>query len=423
MTRTHAATVVAVIMAAALRAAGAPQAAFPQEIRVVSPAGWTSAAAASPAIMAGPFLYISAQDGRERGGHLPGTNRDQVKQAFQNVSAVVDAAGLSLAHVVYAQVYVADVALLDDVEREWRTAFPSAPPARAVVGVHSLPAGAAIAITAVAYRDLAGRTAIVPPGSEDLPFSAGIRAGHRVFLSAATGIDPHTRRLAADPDAQVDLALDGMAATLTRAGLDMRHVVFVNPYLAPGVSRRMNETYARRFEFGDTPARATISVSALPHGATIAFTGVAVDDLALRRAYRPRNMRPSATASPCVMAEDTYYCSAKGPFTPGPIEGPGRLQGIWAGTLAAQVRQTMRNLIDGLEEADLGLGDVVATTVYLDDMDDEPEMARVYGPYFATRPPSRTTVAQIAPGSRAPRNDDTYPQLEQISLIAVRPPS
>ena len=35
-------------------------------------------------------------------------------------------------------------------------------------------------------------------------------------------------------------------------------------------------------------------------------------------------------------------------------------------------------------------------------------------------PPTRTTVAQLAPADRAARNDDTYPALEQISLIAVK---
>ena len=132
-------------------------------------------------------------------------------------------------------------------------------------------------------------------------------------------------------------------------------------------------------------------------------------------------MRPSATASPCVLADDTYYCSAKGPFTPGPAAGPGPLQGIWVGSIEAQVRQTMRNLIDGLEEAGLGLADVVATNVYLDDMNDFAAMNRIYAQYFPARPPARTTVAQVAPVDRTARRGDTFPGLEQISLIAVKP--
>ena len=83
----------------------------------------------------------------------------------------------------------------------------------------------------------------------------------------------------------------------------------------------MNQRYALRFEFGNTPARATIEVSSLPGGAHIEYTGVAVRDLKQRRAVRPKNMPPSPTASPCVFAGDTLYCSAKSGFIPGPHGG------------------------------------------------------------------------------------------------------
>ena len=72
-----------------------------------------------------------------------------------------------------------------------------------------------------------------------------------------------------------------MKAVVEAAGLDLSHMVFVNPYLtAQFPMRMMNEHYARRFEFGNTPARATIEVSSLPNGAQIEYTGVAVRDLA-----------------------------------------------------------------------------------------------------------------------------------------------
>ncbi len=80
----------------------------------------------------------------------------------------------------------------------------------------------------------------------------------------------------------------------------------------------------------------------------------------------------------------------------------------------------MRNLLDGLEEAGLTLSNVVATNVYLDDMNDFPRMNRVYAQYFPNAPPTRTTVAQLAPTDRKPLNEDSYPGLEQISLIAVK---
>jgi enamine deaminase RidA (YjgF/YER057c/UK114 family) len=206
-----------------------------------------------------------------------------------------------------------------------------------------------------------------------------------------------------------------MKAVVEAAGLDLRHMVFVNPYLTTDVPTQvMNQRYARRFEFGNTPARATIEVSSLPGGAHIEYTGVAVRDLKQRRAVRPKNMPPSPTASPCVFAGDTLYCSAKSGFIPGPHGG------VYASTTAHQLRQTMRNLLDNLEEADMNFDQVVATNIYLDDLSDVPVFDRVYAQYFNRVLPARSTVEQVAPTGRNPDKEDHYPDLEQVSLIATR---
>ena len=385
--------------------------------RIIAPPGVKPVGPYSPGILAGDFLYVSGQGGRDAAGTLPRSIEGQTRQTLQNVKAIVEAAGLTMEHVVYCQVYLNDMAHYDAMERVWKEFFSKAPPARAVLGVYKLPTDIAVEINAVAFRDLTRKRRIMPPGSpSSLSWTPGMMAGNRLYLSGFLGADTATGTIPQDPDAQVQLALDNMKQTLAAAGMDFRHVVFVNPYLTDKASRQMNDIYAKHFEFGNTPARATIRVTSLPGGNTIELTAVAVADLSTRRAVRPKNMSPSATASPCVFADDTYYCSAKGPFTP----GPRNLQGIWVGTIEAQVRQTMRNLLDGLEESGLELSNVVATNVYLDDMNDFPRMNRIYAQYFPDAPPARTTVAQLAPTDRTPRTEDTYPGLEQISLIAVK---
>jgi reactive intermediate/imine deaminase len=387
------------------------------EKRVIAPPGPKPVGPYSPGILAGDYLYVSGQGGRDAAGTLPATVEGQTRQTLLNVKSIVEAAGLTMEHVVYSQVYLVDMGQYDVMDRVWKEFFPKAPPARAVLGVHRLPTDIAVEINAVAFRDLTRRRRIAPAGSpSSLSWSPGMMAGTRLYLSGFVGAETATGRIPPDAGAQVQLALDNMKHTLAAAGLDFRHVVFVNPYLTDKASPQMNEIYAKHFEFGNTPARATIRVMSLPGGNTIELTGVAVADLSKRLAVRPKNMAPSATASPCVFADDTYYCSAKGPFTP----GPRTLQGIFAGTIEAQVRQTMRNLMDGLEEAGLSLSNVVATNVYLDDMNDFPRMNRIYAQYFPDMPPARTTVAQVAPVDRTPRNEDTFPGLEQISLIAVK---
>jgi enamine deaminase RidA (YjgF/YER057c/UK114 family) len=324
------------------------------------------------------------------------------------------AAGLTMEHIVYSHVYLTDMANYDRMNQLWVESFPKSPPARAVLGVYRVPGDGLVEITVVAFKDLSRRSVLAYPGYPGGPASPGVIAGEKVYLSGFLGLDS-TGKVPDDPAAQVEAAFDQMKKTLAVAGLDFRHVVFVNPYPTQRVMGVMNKIYASHFEFDNTPARATIQANSLPLGANIEFTGVAVRDLSKRRAVRPKNMVPSPTASPCVWGDDTFYCSAKSAFIPGPN------QGIYASTVETQLRMTMRNLLDGMEEAGLKFQNVVATNVYLDDISDFPGMNRVYAQYFPSVRPTRTTVAQVPPlPNRGPERDDVYPTLEQISLIAVR---
>ena len=111
---------------------------------------------------------------------------------------------------------------------------------------------------------------------------------------------------------------------------------------------------------------------------------------------------------------NAYRAAFKSGFIPG-VNG-----GIYASTVETQLRQTMRNLLDGLEEAGLNFSNVVSSNVYLDNMDDFPLMNGVYAQYFGAEPPARTTVQQILPRPRAADARGHWPTLEQISIIAVK---
>lgn len=369
---------------------------------------------ASVAVDAGDYVYVSGQGPRRADGTLPATFAEQVRQALDNVISALQTAGLTKDHVVYTQVYLEDMSNYGEMNQVFGEYFTEPRPARAVLGVAKLP-DSAIEINAVAVRNTNDRRTIRPANYKtEGVASPGILTHDRLFVSGMFGMD-ESEKIPSDPAAQVDLALDRVKAVLEAAGLDLRHMVFVNPYLTAEIPMAtMNERYAKRFEFGNTPARATIEVSSLPGGAHIEYTGVAVRDLKQRQAVRPKNMPPSPTASPCVFAGDTLYCSAKSGFIPGPHGG------VYADTTPRQLRQTMRNLLDNLEEAGMSFGQVVATSVYLDDMSELLAFDGVYAQYFTAPLPARTVVQQIAPAQRKSDKDDHYPDLEQVSLIAVR---
>ncbi len=368
-----------------------------------------------PGIDAGDYLYVSGQGPRRQDGSTPTNFADQVRQSLENARSALEAAGLTMDHLVYVQVYLEDINQYAELDKAFADYFPKIPPARAVLGVVRVPESP-VQITAVAVRELNGMQPVFPPSFKpNKAYSPGMLTHDRLFVSAMPGSEPSSGKVLQNPAAQVDLALDRLTAVVEAAGLKMSNLVFVNPYLTREVPMRiMNEHYARRFEFGNTPARATIEVSALPEGVHIAYTGVAVRDLTQRRAIRPKNMPPSPTASPCVFAGDTLYCSAKSGFIPGPNGG------VYAATTAEQVRQTMRNLLDNLEEADMRFDQVVSTTVYLDDLSESAVFEKVYRKYFNGALLAQTTVQQIQPAERKPDEEGHYPDLEQVSLIAVR---
>ena len=405
-----------VLLATSLSAASTLHA----QVRAIEPpqSAILTSTARSSAIDAGDYVYISGQTGQRPNGDIPADFASQAAQALDNIKSIVTAAGLGLQNIVYAKVYLQDVHDYDRLNAVFAKYFPETPPARAVLGVARVPQSS-IEIDAVAVRDLSGRQAIIPPNfKSNEPFSPGILTHDRLFVSAMQGRDPATDAVPENPAAQTDLALDNLKAVCEAAGLKLANMVFVNPFLTSKIpSRIMNEHYARRFEFGNTPARATIEVTSLPHNAQIEYTGVAVRDLGLRHSIRPKNMPPSPTASPCVFAGETLYCSAKSGFIPGPNSG------VYAPTTAAQLRQTMRNQLDNLEEASMDFTTVVSATVYLDNISDSEIFNKVYAQYFKAPLPAQSIVQQIPSTDRSPDSEARYPDLEQMSLIAIRRPA
>ena len=67
---------------------------------------------------------------------------------------------------------------------------------------------------------------------------------------------------------------------------------------------------------------------------------------------------------------------------------------------------------------------VVSTTIYLDDLSELAAFSKIYRKYFnAALLPAQTVLQQIQPAERKSDEEGSYPDLEQVSLIAVRSPA
>lgn len=392
----------------AMSGAVAVQAQGGVDFQVVQPAGYKPLGLPfSPAILAGDTLYVAGPGERDAHGNLPPTFEGQVKQALRNVRAVLRSAGMDYNNIAWMNIYVTSASDIDAMNRAYWEEIGSDPPARTVLVVSALPKQGRIEINCVAVKSSVRRRAIWPAGwrrGEDVD-PPGVEAGDVLYISAQNGADPKTGKIPASFSDETRQALENVSAVTAAAGMSMKNVLWVNPYMSvSGQYDTMGKVYKTFFEFGNTPGRGTIQVLGLPGESHIVFSCIAGADLAKRKAIRPRNMPPSPTASPGILYGDTLYLSAKDGFIPG--------QGMVTPEFDLQLRQSMRNLLDGLEEANMTFSDVVFSTVYLRDMQDYSKMNDLYKTFFGAAPPARTTLQQ--------NNDASAEAAEQISFIAVR---
>jgi enamine deaminase RidA (YjgF/YER057c/UK114 family) len=399
-------------------------------LKVIHVKGRSTPTASSAGVLAGETLYVAGQGGIGSNGVRPVAFQQEMNQALRNVQGVLQAAGMDFGNVVWMHVYVVagqDIAEMN--ETYWKVIGAHAP-ARTVLVVGGLPNGERVEISCIAVADSLQRKIIHPlgwpQGANVDP--AGIQVGEVLYMSAQDGANRLTGEIPKDYGAEVKQALDNVGTILRTAGMTMANVVWVNPYMSstdvhlgeqttrgsighngqvqqPQASV-MNKIYASYFEFGNTPGRGTIQVVDLPNKTHIVFSCIAGADLSKRKSIQIRNMKPSPTASPGVIYGDTYYMSGKSGFIPD--------QGIVTQDIGLQLRQTMRNLLDDLQGADMDFPDVVQATVYLREMTYTDKVVPLYRIFFNDSFPAQTLLQ-----NSFDMNTSTG---EQISFIAVRNP-
>lgn len=105
----------------------------------------------SQAIRTGNTVYLSGQIPLKPGtGELvTGDIGAEIRQVFDNLAAVAEAAGGSLAHAVKLTVYLTDLGNFTAVNEVMTDYFDEPYPARAAIGVAALPRGAAVEVDAI----------------------------------------------------------------------------------------------------------------------------------------------------------------------------------------------------------------------------------------------------------------------------------
>lgn len=99
----------------------------------------------------------------------------------------------------------------------------------------------------------------------------------------------------------------------------------------------------------------------------------------------PKAIGPYSVA---IQTADIVFCSGQIALNPATGE-------LVAGDIEAQTRQVLTNLMNVLEAAGTSLENVVKTTIFLKDMADFPKMNAIYGEFFSSNPPARSTIAVL----------------------------
>jgi 2-iminobutanoate/2-iminopropanoate deaminase len=311
----------------------------------------------SPGLLTAEYLYVSGQGVRDAASIVPDGLKAQTRQCLENVKAIVEAAGLTMEHVVHMQLYLEKLSDLPVVDGVYAEYFPKAPPARVVIGTAKMPTDTNIEMTVVAVRDLKSKKVVSLKSLKPLgPASSAVEVKGRVYLSAVYG---RTR-------AQAE---ENLKRAMREAGLKADRILLRNEY---GAS-----------------ASAPLPMNELPEGAGVGLSVIA-------------SRNPVRRANDCAVDGVTRFCQAQ--------------SGAGEKTVEAQVKVVMKKLETALAAHGAGFVDVVATNVYLDDIREFRPMNETYATFFSAAPPTRTTVQPFAVADRS-KGD---PALVRISLVAVK---
>ncbi len=316
----------------------------------------------SPGLLVKDYLYVSGQGVRDAKNKMPEGVAAQAKQCLENVKAIIEAANLTMEHVVHMQLYLEQMSDLAEVDKVYASYFPRNPPARIVLGVAKMPTDTTIEMTAVVVRSLQQKKVLTLKNLPPLgPASAAIQVGNRLYFSGVYGNSA--------PEAEAK-----MKKVLSEAKLKTANVVLSNFY---GVT-----------------AAAIIPMRELPNQMQVAYSVIAAKKVT----------RVKSSASVCAADGDTIFCEAQ-------LGNEATKQDV-----PEQVKAALQKLYAGLESHGAKLSMVTASNVYLNDIKEFVPMNQTYATFFTNAPPTRTTVQPFPVLDRTQGNAP----LVRISVVAVK---
>ena len=119
--------------------------------QITTKAGASPVGAYSQGLRAGDFIFVSGQGPLDPAtGQIVGdTVEEQTARVLDNIKAILEAGGATMADVVKVSAHLSDLALFERYNKVYSTYFPDPKPTRTTVGSQLL--GILVEIDAIAY--------------------------------------------------------------------------------------------------------------------------------------------------------------------------------------------------------------------------------------------------------------------------------
>jgi 2-iminobutanoate/2-iminopropanoate deaminase len=230
---------------------------------------------------------------------------------MDKLGGVLGARGLAFSNLVNCRLQLADMDDYQTVNGIYASYFSDERyPARTTVQVAALPDNARIAVTCIAYADVAA-TAIVRPSPEVIPpamgpYSPAVMAGDMLYVSGQGGRDPLTGETSPEAGAQTDRTLETIKATIAAQELGLENVVTA-AYYYPDLDDtvEIEARLAAAMPAGSGAASVAVPVGRLPGDILVEIAVIAAKDRYTVTRLFPAGEESGAGQSPAVLAGDT----------------------------------------------------------------------------------------------------------------------
>jgi len=350
---------------------------------------------------------------------VDGGVREQAKQCFNNIKAILDSIGHAMDDVIRVTVFLIDISDLDAVDTVYETFFPTIyKPTQTTVAVAALPMEALVQIEVLVSNgegtipnapqagDVRGGLVKVARNTDNAPMSAlstqTVAFSHYNNISTQIGVDPKSAKIVpGGVKEQAKQCFDNIKAILDSIDHVMDDIVRITLFgRSLSDIEAASEVYVTFFP-SYVPALTTVVVSALPMDALVQVEAVVshgdgtppqpVADTAklVIEANNTEGAPRSALSTQTVAFSHYNHISAQLGIEPGSGE-------LVAGGVNEQAAQCLNNIRAIVESIDHAMDDVVKINIAIRKISDMSAVDEVYTTFFPGGVPARRTVGVSA---------------------------